>query len=302
MSQTPSIYRQDDDVIDYTPSSDVAAGDVVVLGKVVGIARHAIPANEPGSLCIRGLFRVPKDSSNMSSIGAAVFFDADGSPVGGTALAGAFTTTATGNTFAGWITETAGAAEETVEILLRSANDADTMSIDDLSDVGTIAHSAGAVLVGDGSKFEEVAVSGDATLASNGAATLNAAHAEQTVLIPLATLGAGADLAATIQFAHPRACTLTSIGYLAAGSDFGTIDGSNTSVFAVTDGAGNTIVSKTYNAGTQPVASALNDLGALDGTHKVLTAAETVSLAITNGGTAKTPAGFLVVRFVPTNA
>ena len=96
--------------------------------------------------------------------------------------------------------------------------------------------------------------------------------------------------------------TLVSVGYLAAGTDFGTIDDGNTSVFAVTDGGGNTIVTKTYNTGTQPTASALNDLGALDGTHKVLTAGETVSLAITNGATAKTPAGFLVIRFIPTNA
>ena len=130
----------------------------------------------------------------------------------------------------------------------------------------------------------------------------HAAHQEQVVLIPIAGLGAGADLAATIQFAHPRAVTLVSIGYLAAGADFGTIDGGNTSVFAVTDGGGNSIVSKTYNAGTQPVASALNDLGALDGTHKSLTAGETVSLAITNGATAKTPAGYLVIRCIPTNA
>ena len=115
-------------------------------------------------------------------------------------------------------------------------------------------------------------------------------------------MGAGVDLAAAIQFAHPRAATLVSIGYLAAGSDFGNIDAGNTSVFAVTDGGGNTIVSKTFTVGVQPTAAALNDLGALDVTHKVLTAAETISLAITNGATAKTPGGFLVLRYIPTNA
>ena len=93
-----------------------------------------------------------------------------------------------------------------------------------------------------------------------------------------------------------------SVGYLAAGTDFGTIDDGNTSVFAVTDGAGNAIVTKTYNTATQPTGNALNDLGGLDGTHKVLTAGEVVKLAITNGATAKTPAGYLVLRFIPTNA
>ncbi len=302
MAQEPAIFVQSGVMIDYTPASAVTAGDVVVQEKLVGIAKLDIAANTRGALCVAGVFDAPKDSSNVTDVGTPLYWDADGSPVDGTALSGALTTTATGNTFAGWALETAGAAVGTIRFLLRSANDADTMGTDDLSDVGTVAHTAGSILVADGSKYEEVAVSGDLTLASSGAATLNAAHAEQTVVIPIAALGAGADLAAAIQFAHPRAVTLVSVGYLAAGTDFGTVDDSNTSVFAVTDGAGNSIVEKTYNTGTQPVASALNDLGALDATHKVLTAAETVSLAITNGATAKTPAGFLVVRFIPTNA
>jgi len=48
--------------------------------------------------------------------------------------------------------------------------------------------------------------------------------------------------------------------------------------------------------------NALNDLGALDATHKVLTAGETVSLAITNGATANPPPMRLVIRYIPTNA
>jgi predicted RecA/RadA family phage recombinase len=288
--------------IDYTPGSAVAAGDVVVQGKLVGVAKLDIAANVLGALTVLGIFDGVKDASDITAVGTALYWDADGNPVGGEAGTGAYTTTATGNTFAGWSLAIAGVGVGTVRFLLRSVNDTTSIGLDNLSDVGTIAHGSGAIIVGDGSKFEEVAVSGDATLAANGAATLNAAHAEQTVLIPITALGAGADLSATIQFAHPRALTLTSVGYLAAGTDFGTIDGGNTSVFAVTDGGGNAIVTKTYNAGTQPVASALNDLGALDGTNKVLTAAETVSLAITNGATAKTPGGYLVLRFVPTNA
>ena len=297
-----ATFVQSGDQIDHTPSSAVAAGAVVVQGNLVGVAKQPIAANALGALAVTGVFRGPKDSSNITAVGTMLYWDEDGDPVGGVAGSGAFTTTATGNTFAGWALEIAGAGVGTVLFFLRSANDKSSLATDDLSDVGTVAHTAGKILVADGSKYEEVAVSGDATLAANGAATLNAAHAEQMVLIPIAALGAGADLAATIQFAHPRAVTLTSIGYLAAGSDFGTIDDANTSVFAVTDGASNTIVSKTYNTGTQPVASALNDLGTLDPTHKVLTAGETVSLAITNGATAKTPAGYLVIRYEPTNA
>lgn len=302
MSQVACEFVQEGASVDYEPVAAAAAGEVVVEGSQIGITKIPIAAGRLGAYAVAGLFNVPKDSSDVTAKGVNLYWDADGNPVGGTPGSGAFTTTATGNTYAGKSASIAGVAAEMVLLRLGTMDQTATIDMDHLSDVGTIAHVAGSIVVGDGAKFEEVAVSGDATLAANGALTLNAAHAEQTVLIAIAGLGAGADLAAAIQFAHPRACTLVSVGYLVAGTDFGTIDAGNTSVFTVTDGAGNSIVEKTYNAGTQPVASALNDLGALDANNKVLTAAETVKLAITNGATAKTPGGFLVLRFIPTNA
>ena len=158
------------------------------------------------------------------------------------------------------------------------------------------------ILVGDGTDLKSVAVSGDATMTNAGVVAVNAAHTEQVILVPIEALGAGADLSALTMAAHPRANTLVSLGYLSGGDgDFGTIDDSNTAVFLVTDGT-NTIVTKTYNTGTQPVANTLNDLGTLDVTHKVLTAGEIIKLAITNGTSAKTPAGYLVIRTIPTNA
>lgn len=96
-------------------------------------------------------------------------------------------------------------------------------------------------------------------------------------------------------------CIADKPGNLSAGS-FGTVSDASTAVFAVTDGAGNAIASKTFNTAAQPSTTAINDFGALDATHKALTAGETVSLAITNGTTAATPAGQLVIRYIPTNA
>lgn len=303
MAQTPAVFVAEGLSIPYTPGGAVAPGDVLVQGKLVGIATQNIAASALGVLCVHGIFNMPKDNSDITAIGTALYWDTNGSPVGGTALSGAVTTTATANQFCGWALEVAGVGVGMVRVLLRSVNDTTAIGLDNLTDVGTIAHGAGAIIVGDGAKFEEVAVSGDATLAATGAVTLNAAHQEQVVLVPIAALGAGADLSALTAFAHPRANTLTSLGYLSGGDgDLGTIADGSTSVFVVTDGAGNTVVSKTYNTGTQPTANALNDLGALDGTHKILTAGEILKLAITNGATAKTPAGFLVIRTVPTNA
>lgn len=46
--------------IDYTPSAAVTAGDVVVLGDLIGIAPRSIVANQLGALQIEGVFDVPK--------------------------------------------------------------------------------------------------------------------------------------------------------------------------------------------------------------------------------------------------
>ena len=49
-----AVYVHEGDAVDYTPGSDVAAGDVVVQGELVGVARTPIAANTAGStLAIR---------------------------------------------------------------------------------------------------------------------------------------------------------------------------------------------------------------------------------------------------------
>jgi predicted RecA/RadA family phage recombinase len=154
--------------IDYTPTTAKKAGDVVVQGSLVGIVEADIPANKLGSLATILLADVVKDSSNLSAVGTAIYWDADGDPVGGEAGTGAFTSTATGNTFAGWCVETAGAGIGKVRALILSSFAVSVTSIDALTDVGTINHAAGALIVGDGSKFEEVALSGAFALAASG--------------------------------------------------------------------------------------------------------------------------------------
>jgi len=131
---------------------------------------------------------------------------------------------------------------------------------------------------------------------------MSRSHAEETALVNIDALAAGEDLATTYVFSVPRACTLSSVAVLMGTNAIGTIDDSNTSVFTVKDAGGNTIVTKTYNTGTQPTAPGLNDLGTLGATHKVLTAGECVTLAITNGATAATPPSQLRLVFVPDNA
>lgn len=120
MAQTPCIYRQVGDTIDYTPGSAVVAGTVYVIGTtIVTIVPCDIAANEKGATATRGVFNVPKDSSDVAA-GDALYWDADGDPVGGDAGTGAFTKTAGGNVFAGIALEVAGTGVGDCDMFLRS--------------------------------------------------------------------------------------------------------------------------------------------------------------------------------------
>lgn len=154
---------------------------------------------------------------------------------------------------------------------------------------------------GTGANNDKVTVTGDVTMAKTGVVTLNAAHAEQLVYVPITNLGAGDDIANLPLFAHPRANTLQSIGILTSGSPAG-VDDDNTVVIAVKNANGDTIVTQTYNTGTQPPDGDFADLGALDGDYTGLAAGEAATLSVTQGATANMPAFTLVITTVPTNA
>jgi predicted RecA/RadA family phage recombinase len=63
--------------IDHTPSADVAAGDVVVQGDLIGIAKLDIVAGTLGALAVTGVFDLPKTVGIGEAIagGAKVYWD-----------------------------------------------------------------------------------------------------------------------------------------------------------------------------------------------------------------------------------
>ena len=66
-------YVQRGDAIDYTPTADVAAGDVVVLSsKLVGVAKLDIKAGELGALALTGVYEVAKASGVAFAAGMEV--------------------------------------------------------------------------------------------------------------------------------------------------------------------------------------------------------------------------------------
>lgn len=65
-------YIADGDLFDYTPGSAVAAGDVVVIGSLVGVAPRPIAANALGALCVEGVFEMPCATGATGAQGSAI--------------------------------------------------------------------------------------------------------------------------------------------------------------------------------------------------------------------------------------
>jgi predicted RecA/RadA family phage recombinase len=76
-----AVFAHAGAAIDYTPGADVAAGDVVVQGDLVGVARFDIKSGVLGALAVSGVFDFPKTAGASTAIaaGTAVYWDiADG--------------------------------------------------------------------------------------------------------------------------------------------------------------------------------------------------------------------------------
>ena len=72
-----AVFVQEGNQIDYTPGAAVAAGDVVVQGDLIGVAKQAIAANALGALAVDGVFDFPKATGVGTAItaGATVYWD-----------------------------------------------------------------------------------------------------------------------------------------------------------------------------------------------------------------------------------
>jgi len=104
-----AIFRHDGGSIDYIPGADVAAGDVIVQGELVGVAKLDIKANTLGALAVAGVFDFAKATGGGTAItaGANAYWD-DTNNVA--------TTTATGNKLIGKCVKAAADADTTVRV------------------------------------------------------------------------------------------------------------------------------------------------------------------------------------------
>ncbi|GMV98189.1 MAG: hypothetical protein AMXMBFR83_25410 [Phycisphaerae bacterium] len=102
-----ATFVHDGNSVDYTPSSAVTAGQVVVQGELVGVAKVDIPAGTLGALAVAGVFEFPKATGSAITAGALCYWDATNQRA---------TTTATGNKLIGKCVKAAADADTTVRV------------------------------------------------------------------------------------------------------------------------------------------------------------------------------------------
>ena len=104
-----AVFVHEGQAIDVIPLSDLAAGDVVVQGELVGVARLDIKAGTLGALAVAGVFDFAKATDVSYSVGAVLYWDDDGDLV---------TTTTSGHKAIGKVVRAADTTDPTVRVRL----------------------------------------------------------------------------------------------------------------------------------------------------------------------------------------
>ncbi|MCS6921032.1 MAG: DUF2190 family protein [Elioraea sp.] len=104
-----AVFVHDGECIDYTPGAAVAAGDVVVQGDLVGVAKRDIPAGTPGALTVSGVFDFAKLAALALAVGTLAYWDD---------AANVATNVSAGNKLLGKVVRAAAAADATVRVRL----------------------------------------------------------------------------------------------------------------------------------------------------------------------------------------
>ena len=109
-------YWQRGETIDYTPTDDLANGDVVDLATRIGVAGNDIAAGETGAVNVEGVFEMPK-ATGAVTLGAAVYWDAEAKNITTVASTGSGETKKD-NIPAGYAVADAASADATVLVKL----------------------------------------------------------------------------------------------------------------------------------------------------------------------------------------
>ncbi|WP_437226026.1 DUF2190 family protein [Planctomicrobium sp. SH661] len=67
-----AVFVHEGAAIDYVPGAEIAAGDVIVQGDLIGVARLDLKAGVLGALAVAGVFDFPKATGASTAITAGV--------------------------------------------------------------------------------------------------------------------------------------------------------------------------------------------------------------------------------------
>lgn len=104
-------YIQEGNVLSYKATAAVASDAVVVIGKRIAIALVDIAIGETGSITVEGVFAVAKLGTDVVAQGDLLYWDAANARL---------TSTASGNTLAGFAAAPAGAGVAFVNIKINA--------------------------------------------------------------------------------------------------------------------------------------------------------------------------------------
>ena len=109
--------------VDYTPASAVTGGTPTqIAGGLVGVPNQDVAASATAGFRVEGVFNIACTVA-VGNAGDNVWWDANGSPYGGTALSGACTTIASdGDFWLGILAEDSGATDADSKVILNVEN------------------------------------------------------------------------------------------------------------------------------------------------------------------------------------
>lgn len=116
-TQTPALYKSDDEAIDYTPAAAAFAGDIALLGNIPLPVPLDIAAAGLGALDCEGVFKVPKATGAIAA-GDPVYWNPAADPVTGTAGTGAASNSPTAGKFMGFAAAAAASGDSYVDTYL----------------------------------------------------------------------------------------------------------------------------------------------------------------------------------------
>jgi hypothetical protein len=123
------MYEKSYHTINYynATGTDIAAGQIVVVGSIPMVAVHFIASAAYGVLTFLGEANLDKDASVITQ-GDAIYWDDNGSSISGTGSAGCATTTASGNELIGFAAADAATGIDRVKVQMTAARRTTTIA------------------------------------------------------------------------------------------------------------------------------------------------------------------------------